>query len=90
MPRHQRLVRALESPRASTMRLLRNRRGAGNVIQVRVTMAGAVLCDRFAGLSTHSTQWGRRESYQGSQITGRRIVAAAAHETIILEGGGAG
>lgn len=49
-----------------------------NVIQVRVTMAGAVLCDRFASLSTQSTQWGGRESYQGSEITGCRIVAAAA------------
>lgn len=52
VPRHQRLVLALGSPRASTMRLLRNGQGALNVIQVRVTMAGAVLCDRFAGLST--------------------------------------
>lgn len=82
-------MRALGIPRASTMRLLRNDKGAVNVIQVRVTMAGAVLCDRFAVLSTHSTQWGWRESYQGSEITGSRIVAAAAHETIILEGGGA-
>lgn len=48
-------------------------------------MAGAVLCDRFAGLSTHSTQWGFRESYQGSQMTGCCTVAAAAHETIIPE-----
>lgn len=35
-------------------------------------------------------QWGWRESYQGSEITGCRIVAAATHETIILEDGGAG